>query len=236
MPEFDQDDHISDEPEGGSDLPAMNSELAETLGDIVAQLVGDLMQIDLQLVKCKRALALLQPKKDGRIDLKFWKKPTIPGKHPSPVRWRRLKAGLEPPRRGVKQGRQVPGVDPRKRRWTAIRVPAQRLSMQAKRSMGFVETHPWVVDVLDTAQKLLEARGRLLEQLCSLRRYEARWGKVGREWVAGVGEDLDAKMPGWEVVAAKKKELDRAEAEEARRLVEETNEADRLRTWVVRND
>ena len=85
-------------------------------------------------------------------------------------------------------------------------------------------------------QKLLEARGRLLEQLSSLRRYEARWGQVGRDWVAGIGEDLDAKMPGWEAVAAKMKELDRAEAEEARRLVEKTNEADRLRTWVVRND
>ena len=103
MLEIDQDDHMSDEADGGSDLPAMNTELARTLGDIVAQLVGDLMQIDLQLVKCKRALALLQPKKDGRLDLKFWKKETIPGKHPAPVRWRRLKAGLQPPRRGVKQ-------------------------------------------------------------------------------------------------------------------------------------
>jgi len=163
MLEIDQDDHMSDEADGGSDLPAMNTELAQTLGDIVAQLVGDLMQIDLQLVKCKRALALLQPKKDGLLDLKFWKKETIPGKHPAPVRWRRLKAGLQPPRRGVKQDRQVPGVDPRQRKWTALRVPAKRLSMQAKRSRGFVETHPWVVEVLDMTQKLLEARGRLLE-------------------------------------------------------------------------
>ena len=236
MPEIDQDDYMSEEADGGSDLPAMNTELAQTLCDIVAQLVGDLMQIDLQLVKCKRALALLQPKKHGRLDLKFWKKETIPGKHPAPVRWRRLKAGLQPPRRGVKQDRRVPGVGPRQRKWTALRVPAKRLSMQAKRSRGFVETHPWVVEVLDMTQKLLEARARLLEQLSSLRRYEARWGQVGRDWVAGIGEDLDAKMPGWEVVAAKMKELDRAEAEEARRLVEKTNEADRLRTWVVRNE
>lgn len=47
MPEIDQDDYMSEEADGGSDLPAMNTELAQTLCDIVAQLVGDLMQIDL---------------------------------------------------------------------------------------------------------------------------------------------------------------------------------------------
>lgn len=234
MREIDDDDEVLEAADGGSDTPALNEELADAVLQIAAQLTQDVFEVDLQLVKCKKALALLQPMKAGRIDLKFWGRKTVPGKHPTAMRWQRLRAGLQPAQRGVKQRRQVAGIDPEKRMWTAERLKVKRLSMQAKRSKGFAETHPWVVEVLDMAQELMEVRALVLEQLSALRWYESRWGSIRRARVTELGAMLDRKMLGYEAVAQKLQELNAQEAEEARRLVEEANESERLRSWVIR--
>ena len=99
---------------------------------------------------------------------------------------------------------------------------------------GFAETHRWVVQVLDFAQELMESRAAVLEQLSALRWYESRWGQVRRDRTAEILGVIEGSMKGYEAVAAKLKELDEQETAEARRLVEEANEAQRLRKWVVR--
>jgi hypothetical protein len=228
------DDHVLDEGDGGPETPELNQDLGKSVLEIVALLTQDIFEIDLQLVKCKQALGLLQPMKSGRVDVRFWRRRTLPGRHPVVIKWRRLKAGLQQARRGVKQRRNVPGVDPEKRMWTADRLKVKRLSMQANRSRGFAETHPWVVEVLDLVQELADARAGVVEQLSALRRNERRWGQVRRDRVAEIGQVLGRKMGGYEAVAQKLKELNEQEAEEARMLVEEANEAQRRRTWVVR--
>ncbi len=219
---------------GSSEVPEMNLELATDVLEIVGRLAGDIFEIDQQLLKCKRALALLQPMKDGRIDLRFWSKHTIPGRHPAPLRWRKLPAGLHPAKRGEKQRRPVPGIFQERRMWTAEKISVKRLSMQARRSRGFGATHQWVVEVLDLTQELMEVRAVLLEQLSALRWYERRWGQTRRARVMEIGILLDRKMKGYEAVAEKMKELDAQEKEEARKLIEEANEAERRRTWVIR--
>lgn len=234
MHKIDDEDEVVEEPEGGADRPELNLELANTVLEIAGKLSQDLFDIDLALVKCKEALAVLQPMKSGRIDVKFWRRRTLPGTHPCVIKWRRLRGGLQPAQKGLKQRRLVPGAHPEKRMWTADRLKVQRLSMQANRSKGFRETHPWVVEVLDLVQELTETRAAVMSQLAGLRWYEKRWGQTKRERVKAIARTVELKMSGYRAVAAKLKDLDAQEREEARQLVERANEAERLRTWVVR--
>lgn len=213
-------------------VATMNKELVEEVVDVVANMVATLFEIDLELEKCKKALALLQPQRPGRLDIRFWSHKTIPGKHPQLIRWMLLRPGLQAPVRGVKQRRAAKGQNSSaKQSWTGLKLRHKAMTQWAKRSKGFQDTHEFVVEVLKAMQALLDIRAVLLERLSAIRRDDARWGKGRREKVKAIGTYLDGRLPGWGRVAEEVWKIKSEEAEQARRLIEAANASRDARKW-----
>lgn len=213
----------------------MNKELVEEVTDIVINTVAGIFEIDLELEKCRKALNILQPKRAGRLDMRFWSHKTIPGKHPQLIRWMLLKRGQQPLVRGVKL-RRVPLSERSTMalRWSGKKLRHKAMTQWARRSKGFQDTHEFVVEVLRAMQGLLDIRSVLVERLSIIRRDEARWGSARRRKVAEIGRFLDQRMAGWERVSLELAKIQEEESLEARRLVAEANAASASRKWGVR--
>jgi hypothetical protein len=184
---------------GDSEFPQHNDGLDEELVQDMHGLTAHLYFLDTRIHMCREALALLQPLASGRIDIRYWKRKTLPGRHPCVFQWKVMPAGWHWNKAEQAKLRGNGGLARRGRQRvaTALRLPVGGLRRRSKKKGLFAETADKVSEVLSLLDELMKARRALIENIRRIR-ITLRLVKTSQfRLCQKVEEALAPKLPVW---------------------------------------
>jgi len=225
-PQFDEDGNWIevDESTVDSTRPWPNSELNDALGQLAQQVTDHIFQIDTRIELLRKALRLLQPLGDGRIDIRFWKLSRMDGRHPVVFKWVGMRRGASLPAKGVKHTnahRFDYNRHPNQRVYRAERLPISNLPKRAGKKGLHRQNYYEISDTLSKLSQLLKMRAAMLKAVAGFKRAVTIIIKSQVPKIAGIENELKACLPEWRAQAAARRQDDDRRRELRKALVEQ---------------
>jgi len=140
--------------------PSYESWVPEEMARLGSSLARMVYEVDLMIAVLRELLSAVQPYQAGKIDVRWWRHKSKPGRAPSPFRWKKSARG-----------------------WTAERLPESRLSVRGLRKGRFFRTAELLREVLGEVQFLIERREELLSAMGIAKRGLSQRVSKSQGWV-----------------------------------------------------